>query len=225
MNTAIVVAAGSGSRFDSTVPKQFAEIIGKPVVVHTLEAFEACEAIDQVILVLPADNVDRFESMGPKFGLSKLTRIVAGGESRTGSVICGFNAADPTSHVVAVHDGARPLVTPAEIAATVDAASRFGAACLAAPITDTIKRVENDRIVETLDRSELRRALTPQAFRYDILKNALAAADGSVSATDECVLAERCGQEIVLVEGSGQNIKITFPEDLLYAEAVLRSRI
>ena len=222
MNTAIVVAAGSGNRFDPNTPKQFVEILGKPLIIHTLENFEACESVSQVILVLPQDEIADFKDLIAKFGLKKISSVVAGGASRAESVLKGLNAVDPATDVVAVHDGVRPLVSTDEIAAVIEKAKEMGAACLVAVVTDTIKQVKDGRITGTVDRKNLRRAMTPQAFRYSILKQALEFADLSSSVTDECMLVERQGHEIAYVEGSLRNIKVTHPEDRVLAEALLR---
>jgi 2-C-methyl-D-erythritol 4-phosphate cytidylyltransferase len=134
----------------------------------------------------------------------------------------GLNAVDPGTDVVAVHDGVRPLVSTDEIAAVIERAQEVGAACLVAVVTDTIKQVEKGRITGTVDRKNLRRAMTPQAFRYSILKQALESADLSSSFTDECMLVERLGHEIAYVEGSLRNMKVTHPEDRILAEALMR---
>jgi len=222
MNTAIIVAAGSGNRFDPNTPKQFVEILGKPIIIHTLEKFEACRSVSQVVLVLPPDEILDFKNQIEKFGLRKISNVVAGGSSRVESVLNGLNAVDPATDVVAVHDGVRPLVSTDDIAAVIEKAHEGGAACLVAFVTDTIKQVDKGRIIGTLDRKKLRRAVTPQAFRYSILKQAFELADLSSEITDECMLVERLGQEIAYVEGSLRNIKVTHPEDRILAEALLR---
>lgn len=222
MNTAIIVAAGSGRRFESEIPKQFLSIFGKPVLIHTLEKFEACGEIAQIVLVLAADQIEAFQSISLDHSLTKLVKTVAGGNTRARSVFGGLQAADKNSQIVVVHDGARPLVSTDEIAATIRIAEQTGAACLVAPVTDTIKQVNGSEIIGTLDRNNLRRALTPQAFRYEILQNAFAASDLSDKVTDECFLVEKLGHRITFVEGSARNIKVTYPDDLILAEAFLR---
>ncbi|MGB7209743.1 MAG: 2-C-methyl-D-erythritol 4-phosphate cytidylyltransferase [Pyrinomonadaceae bacterium] len=222
MNTAIIVAAGSGNRFNSKTPKQFAEILGKPIIIHTLEKFEACEAVSQVVLVLPSGEISAFESLIEKFELTKIKSVVLGGASRAESVLNGLNAADPETDIVAVHDGVRPLVSIDEITATIEKAQETGAACLVAVVTDTIKEVGGGNITRTLDRTKLRRAMTPQAFRYSILREALDQGILADDITDECILVERLGHQIAYVEGSSHNIKITRPEDRTMAEALLR---
>ncbi|MBP9663433.1 MAG: 2-C-methyl-D-erythritol 4-phosphate cytidylyltransferase [Pyrinomonadaceae bacterium] len=222
MNVAIIVAAGSGSRFAADKPKQFTELLGKPLIIHTLEQFEACPAVDEIVLVLSEDGRREFKIQNAKFKISKLKRIVTGGATRAESVRNGMDSiAAADNAIVAVHDGARPLVTPEEIAAVIVAAAETGAACLVAPVNDTIKSVEGGVINFTVDRSRLRRALTPQAFRYDILKRAFEDGEVSDAVTDECYLVEKLGVPITMVEGSATNIKITRPEDLIFAEAIL----
>lgn len=221
MNTAIIVAAGSGSRFGSDKPKQFADLHGKPVIIHTIERFEACDAIDEIVLVLSESGKQQFQISNFRSEITKLRSIVVGGSTRTESVRNGFDAVDPLTEIVAVHDGARPLVTTDEIARTVAKADETGAACLVAEVTDTIKEIEDGLISRTIDRNRLRRALTPQAFQYDILKRAFAGADLHNSVTDECYLVEKLGVKISIVEGSANNIKITRSQDMLFAESVI----
>lgn len=224
MNIAIIAAAGSGKRFGSDTPKQFLEIGGKPVIVHTLEKFENCAAIDEIILVLSTDEIEIFSRTLEKFNLTKLKKTVSGGKTRAESVWNGLKAVnEKNAEIIAVHDGARPLVTGEEITNTIEKATQKGAACLVAPVTDTIKRVENGRIVETIDRNILKRALTPQAFRFEIIKRAFENADLSETTTDECFLIENAGYEIHFVEGSARNIKITHQEDLALAEFLLKN--
>lgn len=223
MNSAIIVAAGSGTRFGSKTPKQFLEILGKPLIIHTLERFENCSAIDETILVLPAGEISVFGQTAEKYHLQKLTQIISGGETRAQSVLNGFNAIDSQKcRIVAVHDGARPLVSAREIAQTVEKADEIGAACLVAAVTDTIKEAANGKIVGTVDRSKLRRALTPQCFRYEILRRAFAENEPSEIVTDECFLVEKSGCEIAAIEGSTLNIKITSREDFVFAEILLK---
>jgi 2-C-methyl-D-erythritol 4-phosphate cytidylyltransferase len=223
MNSAIIVAAGQGKRFGGKTPKQFLEILGKPVVIHTMLRFEACPAVDEIILVLPDDQKAGFIQIAGKYPLKKLTKIIGGGASRAESVLNGLKAVRAeTAAIVAVHDGARPLVTVDEIAQTFEKAKETGAAVLAAPLTDTIKEVSGGNIVKTIDRNSLRRALTPQCFRYDILLKAYAAAEDISDATDESFLVERAGFPVTFVEGGPANIKITRPEDLALAEFLMK---
>lgn len=222
MNSAIIVAAGSGKRFGRKTPKQFLEIHGKPVLIHTLERFEKCDSIDEIILVLSENKIKEFSVILGDYNLPKLRKIIKGGENRAESVYKGLNEIKPESaEIIAVHDGARPLVTSEEISQTIEKAKEFGAACLVAEVTDTIKEVSENKIIKTVSRQSLRKALTPQCFRYNILTKAFDENDISAIATDECYLVEQLGYEIVVVEGSSRNIKITFEEDLKIAEALL----
>lgn len=225
MNIAIIVAAGSGKRFGSSTPKQFLEIAGKPLLFYTLEKFEGCAAIDEYIVVLPSDEfINYFRKISENIKFPKLKTTITGGKTRAESVWNGLRQIDAeTCEIVAVHDGVRPLVTSEEIANTINKAKETGAACLVAPVTDTIKRVKNGKIVETIDRNILKRALTPQAFQFEIIKRAFENADLSETATDECFLVENAGYEISFVEGSSNNIKITHAEDLRPAEFLLKN--
>ena len=225
MNIAIIAAAGAGTRMASDRPKQFLLLAGTPVIFHTLKVFEECDSIDEVIVVLPAAESAGFLSLAGKYGVRKVTRVVPGGATRADSVKRGLLAIRAaTAEIVAVHDGVRPFVTVAEIDNTVAAAKSDGAAILVAPFTDTIKEVSGARIVRTADRSVLRRALTPQCFRYELLREAYQHADVSdPSLTDESALVEQLGKPVSIVEGSARNIKITTAEDLLIAEAILKT--
>lgn len=227
MNTAIIVAAGSGQRFGSQ-PKQFVNLLGKPLIIHTLERFESCAAIDEIVLVLSEDGRREFETNHLKFEISKLKSIVLGGKTRAESVKNALDTIEATADdIIAVHDGARPLVSEDEITRTVNKAAATGAACLVVEINDTVKEVDGEKIRRTVDRSKLRRALTPQAFRYDILKKAFDQAALTEDVTDECYLVERLDHyySIAAVEGSSRNIKVTRPEDLVFAEAYLKEYV
>ena len=224
MNTAIIAAAGSGSRMASARPKQFLELAGKPIIFHTLMPFEECDNINEVIVVLPAEESAGFLSMAGKLGLRKMTKVVPGGITRADSVRRGLQALrSATAEIVAVHDGVRPFVTVAEIDATVAAAKNSGAAILVAPAIDTIKEVdERGVVIQSLDRKRLRHALTPQCFRYEILCRAFEGIDvNDPSITDESFLVEQLCQPVSVIEGSARNMKITTTVDLAIAEAIL----
>jgi 2-C-methyl-D-erythritol 4-phosphate cytidylyltransferase len=227
MNIAIIAAAGTGSRMASDRPKQFLQLAGSPIIFHTLKPFELCESIQEVIVVLPPEESAAFLALAAKQGLRKLARVVPGGPTRADSVKRGLMAIRAaTAEIVAVHDGVRPFVTVEEIANTIAAAQRDGAAILATPVTDTIKLVVEGKtdeiIVKTLLRQNLRQALTPQCFRYELLRKAYEQADvNDPSLTDESALVERLGHQVTIVAGSARNIKITTPRDLLIAETFL----
>jgi 2-C-methyl-D-erythritol 4-phosphate cytidylyltransferase len=224
MNVAIIVAAGRGARAGAGAVKQFRELGGVPVVVHALRRFEECASVGETCLVLPAADAAHLAGLAGQYGLRKLARVVAGGASRTESVWRGLQTVDgATAGVVAIHDGVRPLVTPAEIDATVRAAEATGAAVLVAPVTDTIKEVGGGLIKSTPARENLRRALTPQCFRYDLLRRAYERAlAAGLDATDDSALVELLGVAVAAVEGDARNLKLTRPEDFALAEILLR---
>ncbi len=219
MNVAIIPAAGSGKRLGGQIPKQFLELAGAPILAHTIARFVACDDIGLIVVALPADKLETFR-YSPQ---AKPILYVAGGAERSDSIYNALQAAaDYNPEIVAVHDAVRPFVTPAQISAVIAKARATGAAMLALPATDTIKEVENDLIVRTLNRRRIYRAQTPQAFRYELLQqaNAHARAVGvsSAAATDDALLVEQLGHLIAVVEGTPNNIKITTPEDLAIAE-------
>jgi len=225
MNVAIIAAAGQGTRMGGTRPKQFVELAGVPVIIHTLKRFEQCAAIQEVIVVLPAQDASKFLTLAGKYGLRKLARVVPGGATRAESVWRGLQSVRAaTAEIVAVHDGVRPFVTVEEIEQTVRAAHASGAAILTAPVIDTIKEVNNSQVVRTLERTRLQRALTPQCFRYELLRRAYEQSPELVaSATDDSSLVESLGVTVTTVEGDARNIKITRPEDIALGEIILKS--
>lgn len=228
MNVAIIVAAGRGTRMKdgSGTPKQFRELDGTPLVIHTLRRFEQATLINETVLVVPRESRAEAEEFAARFSLDKLRGIVAGGDIRSDSVRCGIESLRAARiEIVVVHDGARPFVMPDEIDAVVRATDETGAAILVTPATDTIKEVEDGNVVRTLARRDLRHALTPQSFRYDLLRAAYVAAerDGITDATDDSALVERLGIRVRVVEGDTRNIKITRPEDWAMAEKLVVS--
>jgi len=224
MNVAIIAAAGQGTRMGGNRAKQFLELAGTPIIIHTLRSFELCEAIHEIILVLPAQDTAGFLAIAEKHRLRKLSKIVPGGTTRAESVLKGLLAVrSATAEIIAVHDGVRPFVTADEITQTVKAAEVNEAAILAAAMTDTIKEVSNGIITKTLPRTALRRALTPQCFRFELLRRAYEQVDVlDPELTDESSLVERLGVKVTIVEGSSRNIKITGPEDLALGEVLLK---
>lgn len=215
--SAIIVAAGEGKRFGSA--KQFALLKGKPILDRTLETFEEHMKVTEIILVVREDwlrekYLNRYK---------KLAAVVRGGEKRQDSVMAGFNQLQPDqTDIVLVHDGIRPLVGKDLISRVIEAAEQKGAAIPALSLEDTIKRVEEERVVKTLDRLTLFKVQTPQGFFYTTLERALRKAkEDSFYGTDEASLVERIGEKVYIVEGDTQNIKITSPEDIHIAEALL----
>jgi 2-C-methyl-D-erythritol 4-phosphate cytidylyltransferase len=226
MNIAIIPAAGSGSRLGGQIPKQFIEIAGAPIIVHTLRRFDECEEIGSIIVALRREEIERFERALCAHKIRKPVRLVAGGAERSDSILNALEAArEFRPEIAAVHDAVRPFVTPERISAVIARAREIGAAILALPATDTIKEVEEGLIRRTLDRRRVWRAQTPQAFRYDLLmranEEARAADLPSATATDDSFLVERLGAPVAIVEGLANNIKITAPEDLILAERLL----
>ena len=226
MNVAIVVGGGRGVRFGGDRPKQFLELNGTPIIVHTLRQFELSRQIEKVVVVLPAPEVAAFQSLSAEFGLKKISRVLAGGETRAQSVKNGLAAIDH-AEVVAVHDAVRPLVTPEEIDRVVIEAADGGAAILVASLNETIKEVKDDQVVRTVARAHLRRALTPQSFHFETLKRAYDQLDSleasGVEVTDDSFLVERLGVAVSVVEGNARNIKITTLDDLAVAQLLIKS--
>jgi 2-C-methyl-D-erythritol 4-phosphate cytidylyltransferase len=212
----ILPAAGSGSRLKGSMPKALVPILGHSLLSWTLEAFSGV-GFDRIVVAAPAERLSDFEKL-----LRGRAAVVAGGPTRSASVRRGFQAlgARPED-LVCIHDAARPLVTESEIRAVIAAAGRGGAATAATPIVDTVKRVEAERIVATIDREGLYAAGTPQAFRAELLARAF---DTGREATDEAGLLELLGVAVAAVPVSRWNLKVTTPEDLELVEALLRRR-
>jgi 2-C-methyl-D-erythritol 4-phosphate cytidylyltransferase/2-C-methyl-D-erythritol 2,4-cyclodiphosphate synthase len=222
---AIIPAGGFGKRMGLGTPKQFACLAGIPLLVHTLLAFEQVAAVTAIIVAAPADYLQQTRQLVAQYGLRKV-KVVAGGELRQDSVKAGLAHVPPECSFVAVHDGARPLISPALIRACLKAAQKTGAAMAAIPVKDTIKEVTaGQTIVRTIDRTSLWQAQTPQVVRTATLQKAFAvAAERMFIGTDEASFLELINVPMSVVEGSEQNIKITRPDDLLIAEAILMKK-
>lgn len=223
MNFAIIVAAGRGSRAGGGRAKQFREISGIPIIIHTLSRFERSETIGEAVVVLPPGACEEFPALAAAHGLRKAARAIEGGETRAESVWRGLQLLGAGAGVVAVHDGVRPFVTPEEIDRTVREAETHGAAVLAAPAVDTVKEAEGGLVVRTHERARLWHAQTPQCFRLGLLRRAYEQ-PGALSAdvTDCSALVERLGEPVRLVEGGPHNVKITTPRDFALAEILLK---
>ena len=221
---AIIPAAGRGKRIGASVPKQFLEIQGKPLLHHTLTVFASCKLIDYVVLVMPQADVDEMgEDWLNKYDIVR--EVVVGGEQRQDSVYNGFNSLEEGTDIVVVHDGVRPFTTPQMITATVEAAQQHGAAITAIPVSDTVKQAADGFVKQTVSRDGLWRVQTPQAFQYGLLQQAFKKAKkDSYYGTDEGSLIEYLGERVRIVPGSELNIKITRKEDLVLGERLL-SRI
>ncbi len=221
---AIIPAAGRGKRIGASVPKQFLEIQGRPLLHHTLTVFASCKLIDYVVLVMPRTDVDEMgEDWLNKYEIVR--EVVVGGEQRQDSVYNGFNSLEEGTDIVVVHDGVRPFTTPQMITATVEAAQQHGAAITAIPVSDTVKQAADGFVKQTVSRDGLWRVQTPQAFQCGLLQQAFKKAKkDSYYGTDEGSLVEYLGERVKIVPGSELNIKITRKEDLVLGESLL-SRI
>lgn len=217
---AVIVAAGRGGRFGGDLPKAFVLLAGKPLYRYSLEIFKAHPGISEIILVIPPDY-EMIQKQRLPFGL----KVVIGGAARQDSVLNGVNALSADIDAVLVHDAARPFLTSEIIDRLLAALERGKEGIAAVPVTDTIKQGEGTKVVKTVNRRNLWRAQTPQAFRVETLQKALRCSEeGGWVGTDEASLVERCGGEVELIQGDSLNIKITTPQDLLFAESVLKSR-
>ncbi|HKP85561.1 MAG TPA: 2-C-methyl-D-erythritol 4-phosphate cytidylyltransferase [Blastocatellia bacterium] len=222
LNVAIIPAAGIGARMHADRAKQMLELRGVPLLVHTLRRFEACNAVDQVILVLQPNLTTEVLTLISRHNLKKIARVVGGGAERQDSVFRGLQVVkEEDAGIIVVHDAVRPFVRPEEIRMVIERATATGAALMAMGTIDTIKQVKSGRVQRTLDRRRLYHAQTPQAFRYSVIREAYerAYADG-FTATDDSQLVERIRHRVSVVEGSPINIKITRPFDLKVAEAI-----
>lgn len=222
--SAVIVAAGSARRMEG-IDKILAPLGELPVLVHTLYAFQDCPAIQEIVVVTREDLLVEVGRICRDFAFDKVTKVVVGGGERIHSVQAGLREADPEAGLIAIHDGARPLVTQEIIRDAVARAALSGAAAPAVPVTDTVKRAEEGQTVETVDRSCLWAVQTPQVFESGLIRAATKKAieDGELL-TDDCGAVERLGMRVTLTGGSEENIKITTPLDLVIGEAILRFR-
>lgn len=223
---AVVVAAGKGERMNSAINKQFIEISKKPILAYCLETLEGCDCIDEIVVVAREEEIFNAADLVRCYGISKVKQVIKGGETRQDSVLCGLGAVNGRYEFVAVHDGARPFVRPDEVHAVVCAAIVDGAAALGVRVTDTVKECDEDGfIIKTVDRSRLWNVQTPQVFAVPLLWSAYQrVAQKNLYITDECMAAEAMGIKVKMVEGCGDNIKITTPNDLALAETILYMR-
>jgi 2-C-methyl-D-erythritol 4-phosphate cytidylyltransferase len=221
---AIILAAGSGTRMKSEINKHLLPLAGKPVIVHTLEAFQRCDAIDAIVLVTSAENIAAYQTLVTEHNIAKVTRIVLGGDTRQVSAYNGLRAVDDCD-IILLHDGARPLIAQQEIEAVIRDAAEFGGAVVAVPAKDTTIRAREGFIETQLERSTLWQVQTPQGFKTAIIREAYeAAARDGVQSTDDTGLVTRLGGTVKITPGSYTNIKITTPEDLAIAEMLLHTR-
>lgn len=218
---AVIVGGGSGSRFGGD--KLTVVLAGKPLIAHTLAAFDAAPGISSIVLVVPAGREEEFRSIARDEGILRLSDVVSGGMHRHESVLKGLGALPPGIEFAAIHDAARPLITPGLIASSLEAAVREGAAAVSAPVTDTLHLIDDcGHATGTVDRSTLRAMQTPQVFRVRELLDLLDSAGGIP--TDEVSVAMEAGKKVFLVEHSDPNLKVTWPQDVIMADALLRDR-
>ncbi len=216
---AVIVAAGSAHRMGG-IDKVMAELAGEPVIVRTVRAFQECAAISEIIIVTRPDLIVPVMGLCAKF--DKVKAVVAGGETRQESVKLGMNALSCKVELVAIQDGARPLVSDAVIDRTVRAANTYGAAAPALPVKDTVKMVRGGVVEQTPDRAALQAVQTPQVFDFDLIRGALKQAEkDNLTLTDDCSAVEHMGMSVKIVRGEERNIKVTTPLDLKIAALLL----
>lgn len=221
---AVIVAAGASARMGG-IPKLFVPLAGKEAVVHTLIAFENAQSVSRVYVVCRAADMRRLDSLREKYCLDKICALISGGATRQQSVQNGVEQLDKAITHVAIHDGARPLITPELIDQTVENAYRYGASAPGVPVKDTIKVVAGAFIQETPDRNSLVAIQTPQVFAKELYMQALLTAQKSGrDYTDDCKLMEALGARVFVTPGTYENLKLTTPEDIAIAESLLFKR-
>lgn len=223
----IIAAAGRGKRMNSNMNKQYLNLCNKPVLAHAIEAFEQSVYIDEIIVVTHPEEIQYCkERIIDSFGFKKVTKVIGGGSKRQESILNGLKAVDEKCDIVAIHDGARPFIKGETIIDSIDAAIKYKAVGVGVPVKDTIKVVDEEKnIKNTPDRKTLWAIQTPQVFDYKlVLKAHEKAIEDGYQGTDDTVLVERIGEDVKLVMGSYENIKITTPEDLYIGEAILQNR-
>ncbi len=223
MNSAIIVAAGKGTRMGPGVDKLFLDVAGCPVVAHTWKRFNDAECIDEIVLVVRDGMQSAFAELAKQFQLTKVHRFVTGGVERQDSVWNGLQALSPQAEIVAIQDGARPCTTGKLIAETIQAARETGAAVAGQRVTDTIKETADGKtIARNVDRSKLWAVQTPQTFRVEVIRRALAEVRSrKLHVTDDTAACELIGQPVRLVASASPNPKVTLPADLPYVELLL----
>ena len=221
---AVIVAGGKGLRMGSDVPKQLLKLNGVTILERTLVPFNACPEIDNIVIVAAEAIIEHIESTISERQIHiKRTQVVKGGIERQDSVWNGIMAVGSTADIIVIHDAVRPFITSQLITHSITGAEKYGSVSVMRPIKETVKIVKNGTVIETPDRTILRLTQTPQAFRKDLIIEAhqKAREDGFIG-TDDCMLVERLGYPVHVIEGNDMNIKITTPTDLEIAEAILK---
>ena len=223
--SAVILAGGSGSRMGTETTKQMLVLDSKPLVVHTLLAFEKSEYVNEIIVVAREEECNEYAAFKTEYGITKLAKTVVGGKTRQESAKNGFDAINEKADYVAIHDAARALITPAQIKEVIMSAYAHGAAIAATPATDTIKYAEGVTIGETVPREKIWLAQTPQVFRDEIYRAAAYTAEKEgFIATDDASLVENIGKTVYLVDTGSDNFKVTYKTDLIRAEQLLLER-
>lgn len=222
--SAVIVAAGSSERMGSD--KLTAQLGGMPVLARTLRAFEACPLVAEIVVVTRADRIEEIAELCRSYEISKVSKVLSGGATRVESALVGVSEVEPKLELIAVHDGARPLVTVELIERTIRAAQAYHAAVPVIPSTDTLKIVDARGFVAgTADRASTFRVQTPQVFKAEFIKGALTKAmEKELPLTDDCSAVEMMGVKTMTVPGDEDNIKLTTPRDMIVAEAILKAR-
>lgn len=221
--SAVIVAAGSGTRMGED--KLMLELGGATVIERTLLALERCECVDELVVVTQSAKIPAIARLARERGVSKLKCVVEGGADRTQSAYLGVHECSERAELIAIHDGARPLVTPELVERAVQAAAERGAAAPAIHVKDTVRQARGGRVLRTLERDELYLMQTPQVFRAELIRQALGeAARLGVSLTDDCAAVMLLDAEVFLIEGSEENLKLTTPADVFAASAIIDAR-
>lgn len=228
MNIAVILAGGSGTRMGSDIPKQFIDIYGKPLIVHTIESFDVNPNIDKIVVVCKGDWQEDLKIWVRKYGLNKVRYIVNGGETRQESVYNSIRALDGEcgeNDILIIHDSARPLISQRIINDNIEAAKKFGAVDTVIPSADTIVKSINNETIDSIPlRKELYLGQTPQSFKYELIKSAheKSIENATNDATDDCQLVLAIGKDVHLVNGDKLNFKITTFEDLLMLKSIIK---
>lgn len=223
---AVIVAAGSGKRMRAKENKVFLPLMGTAILMHTINVFQKCDMIDNIVLVTRECDIQLCEKLIKDYSISKIKCITAGGATRQESVCNGLSVTDEDTDIVVIHDGARALIENEHIISAIENALIYGAAAIGVKCKDTLKQIDKDGfIISTIDREFTYNIQTPQAFKRDLIINAHKfAIQSNFEATDDCALAEHFGTKVKVIDGSYDNIKITTPDDLSIAENILRQR-
>ena len=222
---AVIPAAGKGIRLNNRAPKPLVLLSSRPILFHALRVLSSSKLIDSIVLVVNRNYLGRFENKIKQYNFKKINKVVAGGKSRTQSVKNGLRVVDDDADLVLIHDGARPFIDSKIISNTIKAAKKSGAAVAAVPVKSTIKEIKSSdlSVKSTLKRDDLWEIQTPQVFRKRLILDAYFKSNNT-KAFDDASLVEKMGKKVKIVYGSYKNIKITTPEDLLFAKAIIKSR-